>query len=55
MKKFVPFLLAMVGVFATIGILFLLVRTDALPARVRSLDWHKAIEDAVEPIEEAAV
>ena len=34
MKKFVPFLL----VLATLGILILLVRTDALPVRVRSLE-----------------
>jgi hypothetical protein len=53
MKKFLPFLLLFLGVFAIFGILFLLVRTDALPASVRSLDWRKAIGTALtEPVEE---
>lgn len=58
MKVF-PFLLLIVGVLASLGVLFLLTRTDALPASVRSFDWRKAIgsalDEPVEPVEEAAV
>jgi Na+-transporting methylmalonyl-CoA/oxaloacetate decarboxylase gamma subunit len=56
MKKFLPFMLLFLGVFAVFGILFLLVRTDALPASVRSFDWRKAISTVpTAPIEEVAV
>jgi hypothetical protein len=56
MKKFLPFLLLFLGVFAIFGILFLVVRTDALQSRVRSIDWRKAVSTTpVEPVEEAAV
>ena len=44
MKKLVPFLIASAGVFAALGILFLLIRTDALPARVRALDWRRVVD-----------
>lgn len=40
MRKFIPFLLASAGLFAVLGILFLLIRTDAVPARVRTLHWR---------------
>lgn len=56
MKKVLPFLFLFLGVFAVFGILFLLVRADALPASVRSLDWRKVINTTpVAPVEEEAV
>ena len=55
MRKFIPFLLASAGLFAIIGVLFLLVRMDAMPARVRAFDWRKAtVAPPAEPVEEAA-
>lgn len=55
MRKFIPFLLASAGLFAVLGVLFLLIRTDAVPARVRTFHWRigtttppaTPIEDAV--------
>lgn len=56
MKKVFPFLLLIAGVSAVFGVLFLLVRTDALPASVRSFDWRKAISPALDaPVGEEAV
>jgi hypothetical protein len=40
MRKLIPFLLASAGLFAVLGVLFLLIRTDAVPARVRTLHWR---------------
>jgi hypothetical protein len=40
MRKFIPFLLASAGLFAVLGVLFVLIRTDAVPARVRTLHWR---------------
>jgi hypothetical protein len=42
MRKLIPLLLASAGLIAIVGVLFLLIRTDALPARVRSFEWRKA-------------
>jgi hypothetical protein len=42
MRKLIPLLLASAGLIAIVGVLFLLIRTDALPARVPSFEWRKA-------------
>jgi hypothetical protein len=56
MKKVFPFLLLFTAVFAVVGVLFLLVRTDALPASVRSFDLRKATgAKPIEPVEEETV
>lgn len=56
MKKFLPFLLAIAGTLAAMGVLFLLVRTDHLSVNVRRpFDWRKAVDTALEPVEEEAV
>lgn len=55
MKRYVPFALAFAGVVATIGVLFLLVRLDALPKGIREIDWRRVVgDDTVEPIEAGA-
>lgn len=52
MKIFVPIALAILGAFALSAVLFLLVRNDAMPARLRGFDWRKAIETPpAEPVE----
>ena len=51
MRKLIPLLLASAGLIAIVGILFLLIRTDALPARMRSFDWRKATEKETPPPE----
>lgn len=43
MKKFLPFLVAIVGVFATIGVLFLLIRTDHVSVNPGAFDWRKIV------------
>jgi hypothetical protein len=48
MKKLLPFLFLFAGLFAIFGILFLVFRTDALPANVRLFDRRKATESAPE-------
>ena len=40
MRKFIPFLLASAGLVAVLGVLVLLFRTDAMPARVRTMRWR---------------
>lgn len=56
MRKFLPFLFLFAGVAAIFGVLFLLVRTDALPTNVRLLDWRKAVDTAPpEPVTEEVV
>lgn len=56
MKTVFPFLLLFTGVFAIVGVLFLIVRSDSLPAKVRSFDWRKAINTTLdEPVVEVAV
>ena len=56
MRKLIPLLLASAGLIAIVGVLFLLIRTDALPARVRSFEWRKATTPPTdEPIEAEAV
>ena len=59
MKIFVPIALAILGALALSAVLFLMVRNDAMPARLRSFDWRKAtveppIEPPVEPVEPSA-
>lgn len=52
MKILVPIVLSILGAFALSAVVFLLIRNDALPARLRALDWRKAIETpASEPTE----
>lgn len=48
MNKFMPFVLLFAAVFAAFGILVLLMRTDALPESVRSLDWRKAARTVID-------
>lgn len=56
MKKLFPFLFLIAGMFAIAGVLFLFVRSDSLPAKVRSFDWRKAINTPMdEPVVEVAV
>ena len=56
MKNVFPFLLLFTGIFALVGVLFLIVRSDSLPAKVRSFDWRKAINSTLdEPIDEPVV
>ena len=61
MKKVFPFLLVFAGMFAIAGVLFLFVRRDSLPAKVRSFDWRKAINTTIdepvldEPVVEATI
>lgn len=56
MKKVFPFVLLFAVVSAIFGILFLVMRTDALPASIRSFDWRKAIGTTPDmPIEVEAV
>lgn len=56
MKKVFPFVLLFAAVFAVFGVLFLLVRTDALPASVRSFDLRKATGmKPAAPVEEETV
>jgi hypothetical protein len=56
MRKLIPFLLASAGLIAIVGVLFLLIRTDALPSRVRSFEWRKATATPTEePVEAEAV
>jgi hypothetical protein len=57
MKKFLPFMLAIAGTLAAMGVLFLLVRTDHLSVNVRRpFDWRKAVDTALpQPVEEEAV
>jgi hypothetical protein len=53
MKRYVPFALAIAGVFATIGVLFLLTRVDAWPRNIRTIEWRRAIGTPTpEPVEE---
>ena len=56
MKKVLPFLFLFAGTFALFGVLFLLIRTDAVPTSVRSFDWRKTIDTVLtKPVEEEAV
>lgn len=49
MNKVFPFLLLFTGVFAIVGVLFLIARSDAsLPTKVRSFDWRNAINSTIE-------
>jgi hypothetical protein len=52
MKKFLPFLFLSLGVFAVFGVLFLLIRTDAVPARIRTLHWRTGTTPEAAPAEE---
>jgi hypothetical protein len=53
MKKIFPFLLLFTGMFAIAGVLFLVVRSDSLTAKVRSFDWRKVINTEIdEPVVE---
>jgi hypothetical protein len=55
-KIFVPIALAILGAFALSAILFVLVRNDAMPARLRAFDWRKAtVVPPAEPVEGEAV
>ena len=55
MKKVLPFVFLFAGTFAVFGVLFLLIRSDAVPASVRSFDWRKAIDMVLtKPVEEEA-
>jgi len=60
MKTVFPFLLVLTGVFAIVGVLFLIMRGDSFSTKVRAFDWRKAInatldEPVVEPVMEEAV
>ena len=55
MKKVLQFLFLFAGTFAAFGVLFLLIRTDAVPAGVRSFSWRTAIGPVLnKPVEEEA-
>jgi hypothetical protein len=43
-KILVPIVLSILGAIALSAVVFLLLRSDALPARVRTFDWRKAME-----------
>jgi hypothetical protein len=53
MKKYVPFVLVIGGVFAALGVLFLLVRFDAWPKNIRTIEWRRAIGSPPVVAEEA--
>ena len=56
MNKVFPFLLLFTGVFAIVGVMFLIMRSESLPAKVRSFDWRNAINSTLdEPAVEEAV
>jgi hypothetical protein len=48
MKTIFPFLLVLTGVFAIVGVLFLINRNDSLSTKVRSFDWRKTINTELE-------
>ncbi|MGH9888608.1 MAG: hypothetical protein ACREBE_23950 [bacterium] len=52
MRKFIPFLLAGASLFAVLGVLFLVIRADAMPARVRTLRWRTDTASAAAPVDE---
>ena len=52
MRKLIPFLLASAGLFAVLGVLFLLIRADAVPARVRALHWRTRTPESAAPSDE---
>ena len=52
MRKFIPFLLAGAGVVAVLSVLFLLIRTDAVPARVRPLRCRTGTPAPATPVDE---
>jgi hypothetical protein len=53
MKRYVPFALAIAGVFAALGVLFLLVRVDAWPKNIRAIEWRRAIGTTTsDPVED---
>jgi len=55
MRKLMPLLLASAGLIAIVGVMFLLIRTDALPARVRTLRWRIDTTTPAPPVEDEAV
>jgi hypothetical protein len=61
MKRFIPFVLAMVGTLIGLGLAFVFTHPDVVPSSVRAIDWRRIVgslpETPVEvvPIEELAV
>lgn len=61
MKRFVPFVLAMVVTLIGLTVAFLFTHPDVVPARVRAIDWRGIVGSLPEvpveivPVEEIAV